>query len=112
MRILLTNDDGYAADGIKALQASLGGAHEVWLFAPESERSGMSHAMSLRHPIKTRKLAEREYSCSGTPAELINDPRVKETYLGNTFRGDEFGPQKSRSVESVAGESGGRSHGA
>ncbi len=71
MRILLTNDDGYAADGIKALQASLGGAHEVWLFAPESERSGMSHAMSLRHPIKTRKLAEREYSCSGTPADCV-----------------------------------------
>lgn len=71
MRILLTNDDGYAAEGIKALQRTLGERHEVWLFAPESERSGMSHAMSLRHPVKTRKMAEREYSCSGTPADCV-----------------------------------------
>jgi len=71
MRILLTNDDGYASDGIKALAVALGGEHEVWTLAPDSERSGMSHSMSLRQPLKIRKLAEREYCCSGTPADCV-----------------------------------------
>ncbi len=71
MRILLTNDDGYASDGIKALAEALGGEHEVWTLAPDSERSGMSHSMSLRQPLKIRKLAEREYCCSGTPADCV-----------------------------------------
>jgi 5'-nucleotidase len=71
MKILLTNDDGYASEGLKALQKSLGASHEVWVMAPDSERSGMSHAMSLRHPLKIRKLDEQGYSCSGTPADCV-----------------------------------------
>lgn len=49
---------------------------------------------------ETLKVTDRSYVihegqviCSGAPRDLINDPRVRETYLGNTFRGDEFGPQ-------------------
>ncbi|MBP7747495.1 MAG: LPS export ABC transporter ATP-binding protein [Phycisphaerae bacterium] len=82
-------------------------------------KSGIAILLTDHNVHETLRVTDRSYVihegkviCSGTPAELINDPRVKETYLGNTFRGDEFGPQKSRSVESVAGESGGRSHGA
>ncbi len=71
MKILLTNDDGYMSEGIKALNRALGNSHEVWTLAPDSERSGMSHAMSLRHPLKIKKLADREYSCSGTPADCV-----------------------------------------
>jgi 5'-nucleotidase len=71
MRILLTNDDGYSSEGINALAIALGQDHEVWTIAPDSERSGMSHAMSLRHPLKIRKMAEREYTCSGTPADCV-----------------------------------------
>ncbi|PKL26657.1 MAG: 5'/3'-nucleotidase SurE [Spirochaetae bacterium HGW-Spirochaetae-3] len=71
MKILLTNDDGYSSEGIKALELALGTAHEVWTLAPDSERSGMSHSMSLRHPLKIRKMAERGYSCSGTPADCV-----------------------------------------
>jgi len=71
MKILLTNDDGYASEGLKALQRSLGINHEVWVMAPDSERSGMSHAMSLRHPLKIRKMDDRGYSCSGTPADCV-----------------------------------------
>lgn len=69
MNILLTNDDGYDSDGIRALRDALGKAHEVWVLAPDTERSGMSHAMSLRHPLKVRKRGERDYTCSGTPAD-------------------------------------------
>lgn len=71
MNILLTNDDGFASEGIKALASSLGARHDVMTLAPDSERSGMSHAMSLRHPLKIRKLGDREYSCSGTPADCV-----------------------------------------
>lgn len=71
MRILLTNDDGYSSDGLKALAASLGRRHELCILAPDSERSGMSHSMSLRQPLKVRKLADGEYCCSGTPADCV-----------------------------------------
>ena len=71
MRILLTNDDGYSSEGIKALERELSVAHEVWTLAPDSERSGMSHSMSLRHPLKLHKLSERLYTCSGSPADCV-----------------------------------------
>jgi len=48
---------------------------------------------TLRTTDRSYVIHEGKVICSGTPAELINDPRVRETYLGNTFRGDEFGPQ-------------------
>lgn len=71
MKILLTNDDGYMAEGILALEETLSREHEVWILAPDGERSGMSHAMSLRHPLKVRKIAEQRYTCSGTPADCV-----------------------------------------
>lgn len=71
MKILLTNDDGYMAEGILALERALSREHEVWVLAPDGERSGMSHAMSLRHPLKIRKITERHYTCSGTPVDCV-----------------------------------------
>ncbi|TFG84442.1 MAG: 5'/3'-nucleotidase SurE [Spirochaetales bacterium] len=72
MNILLTNDDGYSSDGIRALAvAARNEGHEVWIFAPDSERSAQSHAMTLRNPLKVRRHADREYSCSGTPADCV-----------------------------------------
>ena len=71
MRILLTNDEGYSSEGIKALERELSVAHEVWTLAPDSERSGMSHSMSLRHPLKLQKISERLYACSGSPADCV-----------------------------------------
>jgi 5'-nucleotidase len=71
MRILVTNDDGVHAEGLKALVRELGREHEILVLAPDRERSGVSHAMTLRDPGKIRKLGEREYSCSGTPADCV-----------------------------------------
>ena len=50
--ILVSNDDGYAAPGIIALADALEAVGEVWVFAPERERSAISHAMSkfMRSP--------------------------------------------------------------
>ncbi|MEI6389420.1 MAG: 5'/3'-nucleotidase SurE [Spirochaetota bacterium] len=71
MRLLLTNDDGIHAEGLKALAAELSREHEICIIAPDKERSGVSHAMSLKEPGRVRRHAEREYSCSGTPADCI-----------------------------------------
>jgi 5'-nucleotidase len=77
MRILVTNDDGIDAEGLAILvqylsDKSYGGqGREIVVLAPESERSGVSHAMTLRHPTKIRKLKENCYSCSGTPADCV-----------------------------------------
>lgn len=79
MNILVTNDDGIAAEGLEALVAELKKIrgpdgerkHAITVIAPDTERSGVSHGMTLRHPTKVRRLSEGLYSCSGTPADCV-----------------------------------------
>jgi 5'-nucleotidase len=71
MRILLTNDDGVQSPGLISLKTVLGEKHEVWVLAPDGERSGTSHRITLKGPILREKLEERTYSCSGTPADCV-----------------------------------------
>ena len=79
MNILVTNDDGIAAEGLEALINELKGLcnaqnkplHTITVIAPDTERSGVSHAMTLRHPTKVRRLNEGLYTCSGTPADCV-----------------------------------------
>lgn len=52
MRILVTNDDGWFAEGIQALQQALSSEHEVVVVAPDRNRSGMSNALTLSHTIR------------------------------------------------------------
>lgn len=71
MRILLTNDDGIESAGIEALRTALSRDHEVWILAPDGERSAMSHYITVRDPIRCRQLGERVYSASGSPADCV-----------------------------------------
>jgi 5'-nucleotidase len=71
MRILVTNDDGIGAEGLVALAEALSQEHEVWVFAPDKERSGVSHALTLGAPGRVKQLSERSYSCSGTPSDCV-----------------------------------------
>jgi 5'-nucleotidase len=71
MKILLTNDDGIDSPGLRLLQESLEREHEVWVVAPESNRSGSSHSITLGTPTRFRRVAEREYACGGTPADCV-----------------------------------------
>jgi 5'-nucleotidase len=71
MRILVTNDDGIGAEGIAALASALSKKHEVWVFAPDKERSGVSHALTLGAPGKVKEVSERRFSCSGTPSDCV-----------------------------------------
>lgn len=76
MKILLTNDDGIMAEGIYILAKELEKKHEVTIIAPETEKSGQSHAITLSQPlvvkeVKLRDLKSKAYSISGTPADCV-----------------------------------------
>jgi len=71
MRILVTNDDGIDSRGLRALVDALREAHEVWVIAPEGERSGVSHCVTLKGPIRFTRHAEREFAVSGSPADCV-----------------------------------------
>jgi 5'-nucleotidase len=72
MRILVTNDDGIHADGLKSLEriaAALSG--DVWVVAPEVEQSGSSHSLSLHLPVRVRHISDKRYAVSGTPTDCV-----------------------------------------
>jgi 5'-nucleotidase len=71
MRILVTNDDGIDAEGIKTLSETLAREHEVLVFAPDKERSGVSHGLTLGAADKVRRVGDRAYTCSGTPSDCV-----------------------------------------
>jgi len=69
--ILLTNDDGYGADGLRALQEVLQDFATVWVVAPFAEQSGTAQSLTLRQPIICHPVAEREWAVDGTPADCV-----------------------------------------
>jgi 5'-nucleotidase len=71
VRILLTNDDGIDAAGIGALVDALSREHEVWVVAPDANRSGASHAVTLREASRLRRRGERSFTASGSPADCV-----------------------------------------
>ena len=74
MNILLTNDDGVYSDGLQKLAHALRsrGKHRVFVIAPETNRSGISNAISiLNGPVKLSRLEEDTWSCSGYPADCV-----------------------------------------
>lgn len=72
MRILITNDDGYEAMGIRALAAALEPKHEVWIVAPDRNRSAVSCGLTLYAPLCLKQKQSRVYSCSGLPADCVS----------------------------------------
>jgi len=69
-RILLTNDDGIDAPGLTVLeQIAAELAREVWVVAPEHDQSGVSHAISLHHPIRISHQGPRRFGVNGTPGD-------------------------------------------
>ena len=75
-KILITNDDGIRADGIIRLARAAMKYGEVWVVAPEDQRSAASHSISLRDPVDVYPhdfpvAGVRAFSCSGTPADCV-----------------------------------------
>ena len=72
MRILVTNDDGIHAPGLKALEKIASElTDDVWVVAPETEQSGSSHSLSLSTPLRIRELHERKHAVQGTPSDCV-----------------------------------------
>lgn len=70
-RILVTNDDGYHADGIVALESGLAEFADVYVVAPEAEMSGASHSLTLSRPLRIRQRGERHWTVDGTPTDCV-----------------------------------------
>jgi 5'-nucleotidase len=74
MNILLTNDDGIDAEAFLRFASALrsGTPYKVYVLAPDSNRSGVSSAMSLIHrPVRVIRRDENTWSCSGTPVDCV-----------------------------------------
>lgn len=73
--ILITNDDGIYAPGIRYLIETLRPLGDILIVAPDKPQSAMGHAVTIQTPLRLYMIAEspgyREYSCSGTPADCI-----------------------------------------
>ena len=75
-RILITNDDGIGSGGLIRLARSAKAFGEVWVVAPESQRSAASHSITLHQPIDVFPFdfpveGVRAFSCSGTPGDCV-----------------------------------------
>lgn len=71
-RILISNDDGIHAPGIKVLERIARTlSDDVWVVAPESEQSAAGHSLTIRRPLRLRQVAERHFSVDGTPTDAV-----------------------------------------
>jgi 5'-nucleotidase len=72
MRIMITNDDGINAPGLKILEEIAGElSDDVWTVAPELDQSGAAHSLTLREPIRLREVGERSFAVRGTPTDCV-----------------------------------------
>src|SRR5215471_1106449 len=70
-KILLTNDDGYQAEGLRAAAEALADVATESIVAPSREQSGTAQSLTLRQPIVCNRIAEREWAIDGTPADCV-----------------------------------------
>jgi 5'-nucleotidase len=69
--IFLTNDDGFFAEGIKALSRNLKDLGRIYVVAPDRERSTTSLSLTLRRPLRVKKIKTNTYAVDGTPADCV-----------------------------------------
>jgi len=69
--ILLTNDDGFFAEGIQTLARHLKGLAEIFIVAPDREKSATSLSLTLRRPLRVERIKRNIYAVDGTPADCI-----------------------------------------
>ena len=72
MRILVTNDDGIDAFGLEVLtRVARSLSDDVWVVAPHVDNSGASHSLTLKDPLRVRRLDERRFALHGTPTDCV-----------------------------------------
>jgi len=71
-RVLLSNDDGIHAPGLKTLEDAIRPlVGELWVVAPETEQSATSHSLTLRRPLRIRHISDHRYAVDGTPTHAV-----------------------------------------
>ena len=76
MKVLITNDDGFFAQGLKALSQRIGRNHDIFIVAPQTEQSGISQAITFLRPLHCKPILDKQqqltgYSVNGTPADCV-----------------------------------------
>ncbi|MHA1157524.1 MAG: 5'/3'-nucleotidase SurE [Alphaproteobacteria bacterium] len=72
MRILVTNDDGVHGPGLDVLERiARAVGDDVWVVAPETDQSGLSHSLSLSNPLRLREMSDRHFAVRGTPSDCV-----------------------------------------
>src|SRR3978361_1792953 len=103
-RILITNDDGIDAPGLAVMEAiATELAREAWVVAPEHDHSGVSHAISLHHPLRTSNQGVRRFGVDGTPGDCAVlgvchlMPERPDLILSGVNRGGNLGRERGLS---------------
>src|SRR5258708_27714509 len=72
MRILLTNDHGVHARGLEVLEEIARAlSDDIWVVAPETDQSGVSHSLSLNDPLRLREIGPRHFAVKGPPTDCV-----------------------------------------
>lgn len=71
MKILISNDDGIQARGLRVLADSLSSLGEIWVVAPDRDQSAASHSLTLNRPLRATKVAPNWYAVDGTPTDCV-----------------------------------------
>jgi 5'-nucleotidase len=72
MRILVTNDDGIHGPGLEVLEKIANAlSDDVWVVAPDEERSGAGHSLTLSNPLRYRRIDKRRFEVTGTPTDCV-----------------------------------------
>src|SRR5881628_3160620 len=72
MRILITNDDGVNARGLRLLETIVRQfTDDIWIVAPSEEQSGAGHSLTLTTPVRLRRHDDRRLSVTGTPTDAV-----------------------------------------
>lgn len=72
MRILVSNDDGYQARGLRMLADDLAAFADVTVVAPDRNRSGASNSLTLDSPLRVERVSETVYYVNGTPSDCVH----------------------------------------
>jgi 5'-nucleotidase len=72
LRILVTNDDGINAPGLRTLEGVAQKlSDDVWVVAPETNQSGASHSLTMHRPLRIRSVSQRRFAIDGTPTDCV-----------------------------------------
>ncbi len=107
--ILLTNDDGFFSEGLEILARALQDIAQVYIVAPDREKSAISLALSLHRPLRVKEVRKNIYAIDGTPADCVYMavqkllPRKPDLLISGPNPGPNLGQQDTAYSGTVAG---------